>query len=55
MRESRVKMGVRASSLYQRMRATLSSLAGGVMSHGNATFPRTTAVYRIEADDKRNQ
>lgn len=31
------------------MRATESSGVGGVISHGRATFPRTTAVYRMEA------
>lgn len=46
-------MGVSASSLYHRIRATVSSGAGGVMSQGRATLPRTTAVYRIDADANR--
>lgn len=47
--ESKVYKGVRESSLYQRINATESSGVGGVMSHGRATFPLTTAVYRMEA------
>lgn len=50
--ESNVYKGVRESSLYQRMSATESSGVGGVISHGRATFPRTTAVYRMEAVER---
>ena len=48
-------MGARASSLYQRIKATESSEVGADTSHGNATFPLKTAVYNMDAKVKREK
>lgn len=54
-RASSVYIGAGSSPLYHNIKTTESSTEGGDISHGSATLPLTTAVYKMVAVEEKRE